>query len=87
MSSLETTTTKKNWEVSDILELGMEQYISHFGYLISGQGKVIKALKDCRTSNMGGHIYSCDTCDFEKNAYYSCRNRHCPKCQGLFRYK
>ena len=37
----------------------------------------------CRTAELGGHVEACDHCGFEHNAYNSCRNRHCPKCQTL----
>jgi putative transposase/transposase-like zinc-binding protein len=45
--------------------------------------KVIRAVKVCRTQELGGHLYRCDACDFERPVYNSCRNRHCPKCQSL----
>jgi len=44
------------------------------------QHKVIQAIKNCRTAVLGGHSLKCNTCEFEKNAYNSCRNRHCPRC-------
>ena len=40
------------------------------------------ALKKCRTSALGGHIDACDECGNISISYNSCRNRHCPKCQG-----
>ena len=47
--------------------------------------KVIQALINCRTSVMGAHIDQCDDCGHIKISYNSCRNRHCPKCQGIER--
>lgn len=47
--------------------------------------KVIKALINCRTSALGGHIDQCKECGHLKVSYNSCRNRHCPKCQGIER--
>jgi predicted Zn-ribbon and HTH transcriptional regulator len=44
--------------------------------------KVMHALMDCRTKELGGHIEKCDRCGFEIHVYNSCRNRHCPKCQA-----
>jgi len=41
------------------------------------------AIEACRTAYLGGHVERCDRCGFEKIAYNSCRNRHCPKCQAL----
>jgi Putative transposase/Transposase zinc-binding domain len=51
--------------------------------LSAAERKVIRAVKICRTEELGGHLYRCDTCDFERPVYNSCRNRHCPKCQSL----
>jgi putative transposase/transposase-like zinc-binding protein len=47
------------------------------------QKKVIRAVLVCRTQELGGHLDRCDVCGFERPAYNSCRNRHCPKCQSL----
>jgi hypothetical protein len=47
------------------------------------QAKVMAALEACRTARLGGHREHCDACGFERFAYNSCRNRHCPKCQSL----
>jgi hypothetical protein len=44
--------------------------------------RVMRALQACRTAELGGHVESCDSCDYQRIAYNSCRNRHCPKCQG-----
>jgi hypothetical protein len=49
----------------------------------AAEHKVIRAVKVCRTEELGGHLYRCDACDFERPVYNSCRNRHCPKCQSL----
>jgi hypothetical protein len=45
--------------------------------------KVMRAIETCRTHELGGHKYKCDTCGSYKISYNSCRNRHCPKCQNL----
>jgi hypothetical protein len=45
--------------------------------------KVLRAIEVCRTAALGGHRESCAQCGFERFAYHSCRNRHCPKCQAL----
>ena len=47
------------------------------------QLQAMRAIEDCRTAVLGGHLYRCDKCGSEKNVYNSCRNRHCPKCQSL----
>jgi hypothetical protein len=46
------------------------------------QAKVVRALVACRTAALGGHVDVCDACGHESVSYNSCRNRHCPKCQG-----
>jgi len=47
----------------------------------------MRAIEVCRTAALGGHLEECDHCDFTRNAYNSCRNRHCPKCQNSERVK
>ena len=47
--------------------------------------KVMGAVEACRTAVLGGHAERCGDCGFARQAYNSCRNRHCPKCQGLVR--
>jgi hypothetical protein len=52
-----------------------------------GQLRVMRAIEVCRTATLGGHIEKCGHCDHTRQAYNSCRNRHCPKCQTLARAK
>ena len=47
------------------------------------QRRVMRAIEACRTSVLGGHVDQCDTCQYQRVSYNSCRNRHCPKCQSL----
>ena len=47
--------------------------------------RVLNAIAKCRTSALGGHMDACDHCGHERISYNSCRNRHCPKCQGTNR--
>ena len=56
-------------------------------FLSSEQSKTMRHIETCRTAVLGGHIETCDHCGFEKNAYNSCRDRHCPKCQTLVKEK
>jgi hypothetical protein len=49
------------------------------------QRKVLRAIAQCRTAALGGHRDGCDRCGYERQSYNSCRNRHCPKCQGRAR--
>jgi hypothetical protein len=51
------------------------------------QWRVMRAIEVCRTAALGGHLEKCDHCDATRNAYNSCRNRHCPKCQNSDRAK
>ncbi len=52
------------------------------GHISLGQLKVMSAIEACRTTALGGHVERCEDCDHVRIAYNSCRNRHCPKCQG-----
>jgi putative transposase/transposase-like zinc-binding protein len=49
------------------------------------QLKLMQAIETCRTAALGGHVQQCDQCDHIRVSYNSCRNRHCPKCQGQAR--
>ena len=51
------------------------------------QACVMRAIESCRTATLGGHLEKCGHCEFTRNAYNSCRNRHCPKCQSADRVK
>jgi hypothetical protein len=46
------------------------------------QRRILRAIVSCRTAALGGHVQTCDQCQFQRIAYNSCRNRHCPKCQA-----
>ncbi len=52
------------------------------GHVSLGQLKVMSAIERCRTAALGGHVARCRDCAHIRIAYNSCRNRHCPKCQG-----
>jgi hypothetical protein len=66
-----------NWEVGDIFR----EYEHLIPKVSRDQRKVINALKNCRTSALGGHVANCNRCGNQDQSYNSCRNRHCPKCQ------
>jgi hypothetical protein len=51
-------------------------------HLSLGQLKVMSAIEQCRSAALGGHVLRCSGCARTEIAYNSCRNRHCPKCQG-----
>jgi Transposase zinc-binding domain len=69
------------WEVADIFRLYGETYRRVHPVPPSHQ-KVMHDIEACRTAQLGGHAEHCPACGFERYAYNSCRNRHCPKCQG-----
>ena len=73
-------------EVADILRrYGATYHAEHEGSLSVAQRRVMQAIEACRTAALGGHREQCDTCEHQRIAYNSCRNRHCPKCQSLAR--
>ena len=70
-------------EVADILRRhGPAFRAAHAGHLSLGQLKVMAAIEACRTAALGGHVEGCQDCGHRRIAYNSCRDRHCPKCQG-----
>jgi len=73
---------RPRYEVADIFREYGEQYRRSHSLPLSYL-KVMHAIEVCRTAYLGGHVERCDRCGFERIAYNSCRNRHCPKCQAL----
>ena len=70
-------------EVADIFRSAGPAYrTAHAGHLSLHQLKVMSAIEHCRTAALGGHVEACTDCRHWRIAYNSCRNRHCPKCQG-----
>ena len=73
-------------EVADIFRRYGDVYRQQAGGSLStAQRRVMTAIELCRTAALGGHLEQCDTCAHQRNAYNSCANRHCPKCQSLAR--
>jgi hypothetical protein len=73
-------------EVADILRRHGDAYRRvHAGHLGRVERRVMTAIVACRTAVLGGHVEACDACGMTQIAYNSCRNRHCPKCQGKAR--
>jgi hypothetical protein len=73
-------------EVADIVRAhGDEFRQTHAASLSSVQKRVLRAIETCRTAALGGHLERCDHCGHERNAYNSCGDRHCPKCQAMAR--
>ena len=70
-------------EVADIFRAHGPAYRrAHSQHLNLPQLKVMSAIETCRTAALGGHVSACTKCGHQHIAYNSCRNRHCPKCQG-----
>jgi hypothetical protein len=70
-------------EVADIFRAeGASYRFAQAGHLSLTQLKVMSAIENCRTAALGGHVDGCDDCGHVRVAYNSCRNRHCPRCQG-----
>jgi Putative transposase/Transposase zinc-binding domain len=70
-------------EVADIFRgHGPAWRQANAGHVSLGQLKVMSAIERCRTAALGGHVARCEDCSYTQIAYNSCRNRHCPKCQG-----
>ena len=73
-------------EVADIFRRHGDAYRqAHAGHLGRVERRVMGAIELCRTAALGGHVEHCADCGLVRIAYNSCRNRHCPKCQGLAR--
>jgi Putative transposase/Transposase zinc-binding domain len=70
-------------EVADVFHHhGATWRRAHAGHVSLGQLKVMSAIEQCRSAVLGGHVERCQDCGHSRIAYNSCRNRHCPKCQG-----
>jgi hypothetical protein len=73
-------------EVADVLHRHGEAYRrAHATHLGRVERRVMSAIELCRTAALGGHTEACTDCGLVRCAYNSCRNRHCPKCQGAAR--
>jgi hypothetical protein len=70
-------------EIADVLRRHGDAYRhARAGHLGRVERRVMSAITACRTGALGGHVEACDDCGMTRIAYNSCRNRHCPKCQG-----
>ena len=73
-------------EVADIFRRHGPAYAQvHEGHIGRVEHRVMSAIDLCRTAALGGHVEACEDCAHTRVAYNSCRNRHCPKCQGAAR--
>ena len=70
-------------EIADIFrDHGPAWRTANAGHVSLDQLKVMSAIEQCRTARLGGYVVRCDACQHVQVLYRSCRNRHCPKCQG-----
>ena len=73
-------------EVADVFRRHGDAFRrAHAGHLSRVERRVMRAIELCRTAALGGHTEACVGCGLVRCAYNSCRNRHCPKCQGRAR--
>jgi Putative transposase/Transposase zinc-binding domain len=72
---------RSRYEVADVVRAHGQQYLRTHPSSAE-QRQVLRAIATCRTAALGGHVEQCEHCSYQRIAYNSCRNRHCPKCQG-----
>src|ERR1039457_753234 len=76
-------------EVADVFRMYEGDFFARWGHVLGArQRKAFRAVRDCRTAALGGHVEyveQCDTCGHRVISYNSCRNRPCPKCQAMAR--
>jgi hypothetical protein len=81
-------TNETSVELADIVRAHGEDYLERYGWMTSWhQRRVLLDIARCRTAAMGGHVEVCPECGHLRNAYNSCRNRHCPQCLGSARQR
>ena len=70
-------------EVADVFRRYGDAYAQTYGAsLLPSHRRALHDIRHCRTAVFGGHVLDCDRCGQRQYAYHSCKNRHCPKCQG-----
>ena len=74
--------SKGRFDIADIVRQHCKALEARY-HVNRQQRRVLTAIGQCRTAALGGHVEVCEHGDFERIAYNSCRNRHCPKCQAL----
>ena len=75
---------RPTWEVADVFRRYGAAYRA-LHRLPPHHLRIMKAIEQCRTAALGGHVDECGHCQHQRISYNSCRNRHCPKCQNLAR--
>ena len=78
--------SRPQFEVADVVRQHGEAFLERYGHTLCGeQHRALRATRLCYTAALGGHKTRCDSCGHEGLAYNPCRNRSCPKCQGVNR--
>ena len=73
-------------EVADVLRMQGQRFLDRYRASFDFQQlKAFRAIQNCRTAALGGHLDACPQCGYQAISYNSCRNRHCPKCQAQAR--
>lgn len=78
--------TRPQYEVAQVIREYTDEFTARYTPL-KQHLSVLNAIQKCRTATLGGHVDQCDTCSRVRISYNSCRNRHCPKCQGINRQR
>ena len=80
--------SRPTFEVADLIHAQGARFVDqHRQHLSYQQLKVLRAIAQCRTAALGGHVDDCPRCSHQAISYNSCRNRHCPKCQAQARQR
>src|SRR6202790_3510410 len=73
-------------ELADVFRTHEKEFLARWRSVLSHpQLQALRAIRNCRTAALGGHLHECDRCGHRVILYNSCRNRHCPKCQATAR--
>src|SRR5229473_2797462 len=73
-------------ELADVFRAHEKEFLARWRFVLShAQLRALRAIRDCRTAALGGHLQQCDRGGHRVILYNSCRNRHCPKCQATAR--
>src|SRR6202049_4140255 len=73
-------------ERADVFRTHEKEFLARWRSVLSHpQLQALRAIRNCRTAALGGHLQQCDRCGHRVILYNSCRNRHCPKCQATAR--
>ena len=79
---------RQQWEVADLIRVAGHDFIKQNRHWLTAQHlKVLRAIERCRTIALGGHLDECPHCGYRTSSFNSCRDRHCPKCQGNARQR